>query len=162
MIGRLSSVVYTQSSSMLTRSRLKLSIMSGVFCALVGSILGSIVVTVLRAVHAPGDLTAAFYFIPVAFLYVAIPAVPFGLVVGSIGGWWLAPRATRETSARHLFLQSGLAGAALGSSFPLLAMALGWGPVENLVSVLPISIGIGVVCGVSLPVVIRRFLPIAV
>ena len=48
-------------------------------------------------------------------------------------------------------------GAVLGSTFPLSAVALGWGPLQNLVSVLPISIGMGPVCGLSLAVVMGKF-----
>ena len=157
--ARLGSVADAGSSPMDTKPRLKISILSGVFCALVGSILGGMLVAILRAVRSPESPTTSLYFVPIAFLYAAIPAVPFGLVVGSIGGWWLAPRATGETPSQHLFLQSGVMGAVLGSAFPLLAMALGWGPFQNLVSALPISIGIGVVCGLSLAAVIRKFLP---
>jgi len=141
-----------------TKPRLKISILSGVFCALVGSILGGMTVAILRAVRSPENPTTLLYFIPIAFLYAAIPAVPFGLIVGSIGGWWLAPRAAGDIPSRHLFLQSAVLGAVLGSTFPIVAVALGWGPLQNLVSVLPISIGIGTVCGPSLAVVMGKFL----
>jgi hypothetical protein len=140
-----------------TKSRLKISILSGVFCVLEASILGGIAVVVLRAVRSRGHLAALVRFIPVALVFAAIQAVPFGLIVGSIGGWWLAPRATGDIPSRHLFLQSAVLGAVLGSTFPIVAVALGWGPLQNLVSVLPISIGIGTVCGLSLAAVVRKF-----
>jgi len=33
-------------------------------------------------------------FFPIAVAVAAVPAVPFGLIVGSIGTWWLAVSAT--------------------------------------------------------------------
>jgi hypothetical protein len=143
------------------KPRLKIAILSGVFCAAVGSLLGGIAVVVLRVVRsAPGDSATSFVsFIPVAVLFAAIQAVPFGLIIGAIGGWWLVPRLAGDTQPQHIFLQSAVMGAILGSTFPILAIALGWGPLQNLVSVLPISIGIGIVCGLSLTVLMRKFLP---
>ena len=92
-------------------------------------------------------------FIPVAVLYAAIPAVPFGLIVGAVGGWWLAPRVAGDTVSPHVFLQSSVVGALLASTFPIVAMALRWGPLQSLASFLPISIGIGIVCGLTLTAV---------
>ena len=142
-----------------TKARVRASIWSGVFCAVVGSLLGAIVVVALRAIHSPEDSNRFASFIPIALVFAAIQAVPFGLVIGSVGGWWLAPRAASGASSRYIFLQSSVMGAILGSTFPILAMALGWGSPENLVSVLPISIGIGVICALSLTLVMRKFVP---
>lgn len=142
-----------------TKPRLKISILSGVFCALVGSILGGMALVVLQAVRLSVDPATLARFTPTAFLLAAFAAVPFGSIVGSIGGWWLAPRVSSETPSQHLLLQSALMGVILGSAFPISALALGWGPFQNLVAVLPISIGIGVVCGLSLAAIMRKFFP---
>jgi hypothetical protein len=139
------------------KARVRVAICSGVYCAVVGSILGGTVVFVLRGIRSSEDHGISVSFIPVAVLYAAIPAVPFGLIVGAVGGWWLAPRVAGDTASPHVFLQSSVIGAILGSTFPIVAMALGWGPLPNLASFLPISIGIGTVCGLTLTAVMRKF-----
>jgi hypothetical protein len=83
------------------KPRLKISILSGVFCLLEVSILGGIAVIVLRAVRSPGHLAGLVRFIPVALVFAAIQAVPFGLIIASIGGWWLAPRVARPRLSRR-------------------------------------------------------------
>ena len=128
------------------------------FCAVVGSLLGGIVVVALRAIRSPEDPARFVSFIPIALVFATVQAVPFGLVIGSFRGWWLAPRVSGDIPPRHVLLQSTVMGAILGSTFPILAMALGWGPLENLVSALPISIGIGIVCGINLTLVMRKVL----
>ncbi|MGC2247829.1 MAG: hypothetical protein WA609_14585 [Terriglobales bacterium] len=86
---------------------------------------------------------------PIAVLLAAITAVPFGFTVGSVGVWWLAGRAER-VSERRLYFESTGGGAALGATYPLIMAILGWGPFENLVAALPISIGTGIICGIVL------------
>jgi hypothetical protein len=140
-----------------TKTRLKVLIFSGFFCAVVGTVLSAIAVVILRIISnglRDGLMVASF--LPGVLLYIAIVAVPFGLIVGSLGGWWIAPRVMGDTQSRYLFLQSSVLGAILGSTFPLLAIALGWGPLENLSSVLPISIGVGIVCGLLLTATMRK------
>jgi hypothetical protein len=97
-------------------------------------------------------------FFVTVLLFAAIPAAPFGFIVGSLGGWWLTSRLERSVSARRIVFESAAVGALLGAGFPLVAILLGWGPFNNLVAMLPIAIGVGTLCGVILPLVMRRFL----
>ena len=68
-------------------NRLTFAIVGGVFCAIVGSLLGALIL-LLFALRGVGIDAVAFY--PIAFLYVAFLAVPFGFVAGSVGSCLLA------------------------------------------------------------------------
>jgi len=90
-----------------------------------------------------------------AVLLAAITAAPFGFVVGSVGVLWLAARAQR-VSGKRLYFEAAGGGAVLGATYPLVMAIVGWGPFENLLSALPISIGTGVICGIVLVREVRR------
>ena len=146
---------------MAIRRRLALAVIGGVFCATVGSLLGGLVVAILRVLHGnTQSLPEALAFVPIAFVFAAIPAAPFGFIVGSVGSWWLAVRAEGSIQRRRLFLESATMGAALGATFPLILALLGWGPFSNLVSALPISVAIGIICGTLLVPIIRKLRPL--
>jgi hypothetical protein len=98
----------------------------------------------------------ALEFFPMAVVFAAIPAAPFGFVVGSAGSWWLAARAEHGVSGKRLFFESAGIGALLGAIFPVVLSILGWGPFAKLFSALPISIGIGIVCGIILIPLMRK------
>jgi hypothetical protein len=134
------------------RKRIIFAGKGGLFCAIVGSLLGGVVVLLVRAVHgnAGGNVGEILEFFPVAVLYAAIPAAPFGFIMGSVGSWWLATRARQGVQGLRLYCESIGAGALLGATFPLVMTALGWGPFSNLVSAMPISIAIGAVCAFAL------------
>ena len=139
------------------KKRLSLSVAAGVLCAAVGSLLGGTVLVLVRTIHGKDENVApALTFLPMAVIFAAIPVAPFGLLVGSVGGWWLSARVDRGVSRRRLYFESAGMGALLGATFPLILGILGWGPFNNLVSALPISIGVGTVCGVTLSVYLRR------
>ena len=90
-----------------------------------------------------------------AVIFAAITAAPFGFMVGFVGVWWLAARAER-VSERRLYFEASGGGAVLGATYPLVLTILGWGPFENLLSVLPISIATGIICGVVLTREVRK------
>ena len=139
------------------RKRAFLAILGGVYCGTVGSLLAGLVVVAIRVVHGNrGNVAEALAFFPMAVVFAAIPAAPFGFIVGSAGSWWLATRINRGISGRRLYFESAGIGAALGATFPLISTILGWGPFNNLVSALPISIGIGIVCGLTVALPMRR------
>ena len=142
---------------MANRKRWSFAIVGGVFCATVGSLLGGAVVVLIRTL--PGNtqgIVEALAFFPMAVVFVAIPAAPFGFIVGSIGSWWLAARADRGVLGKRPYFESAGIGGILGATFPLILTVLAWGPFNNLVSALPISIIIGIVCGAALTPVMRR------
>jgi hypothetical protein len=142
---------------MANRKSLSFAIVGGVFCAIVGSLLGGVVVVLIRALQGnTQNMAEALAFFPMAVVFVAIPAAPFGFIVGSFGSWWLATRADRGVSGRRLYFESAGIGGVLGATFPLILAVLGWGPFNNLVSALPISITIGIVCGVALTPLMRK------
>ena len=127
------------------------AVVGGVFCATVGSLLGGVVVVLIRASQGnTQSVVEALIFFPMAVVFVAIPAVPFGFIAGSAGSWWLACRAERGVPGKRLYFESAGIGGVLGATFPLIMAVLGWGPFNNLVSALPISITIGIVCGIML------------
>ena len=140
-----------------TKTRTFVAILGGIFCATVGSLLVGLVVALIRAARGISeDATTVLAFFPIAVAFAAVPAAPFGLIVGSIGTWWLAVRANRILKGR-LYFESALLGAIFGATFPLIMPVLGWGPFNNLLSALPISIGIGIVCGLCLASLLRRY-----
>jgi hypothetical protein len=78
------------------KQRTSLAAAGGVLCAAVGSLLGGIVVVVVRAAQGSGENVAqALTFLPLAMIFAAIPAAPFGFLVGSVGTWWLSARVDR-------------------------------------------------------------------
>jgi hypothetical protein len=139
------------------RKRLRFAFVGGVFCAIVGSLLGGVVVVLIRIFQGGAqDIVGAMSMFPMAVVLVGIPGVPFGFIVGSVGGWWLVGRAGHGDPGRRFYFESAGLGGVLGATFPLIMAAFGWGPFENLVSALPISIGIGIVCGAALVPFMRK------
>jgi hypothetical protein len=145
-----------------TRKRFTLIVIGGVFCAVVGSLLGGLVVVLLRMLRGnmQNNIVEALEFFPMAVVFAAIPAAPFGFIVGSAGSWWLTARAEHGVSGKRLFFESIGIGAVLGATFPLILATLGWGPFANLVSALPISIAIGIICGILLVLLMRKYRPL--
>src|SRR5260370_15955290 len=140
---------------MAIKKRVFLALRGGVSCAALGSLVGGRRFLLVSAVHGRFGL-AALSLIPVAVVFAAITAAPFGFVVGSAGILWLAARAQRA-SGRRLYLEAAGGGAVLGATYPLVLTILGWGPFQNLLSVLPISIGTGVVCGIVLTREVQKY-----
>jgi hypothetical protein len=140
---------------MATKKRVFLVIRGGLSCALLGSFVGGCGFLLISAVRGNFGL-AALSLIPMAVIFAAITAAPFGFMVGSVGVWWLAVRAQR-VSGRRLYFEAAGGGAVLGATYPLVLTILGWGPFGNLVATLPISIGTGVVCGIVLTREVQKY-----
>ena len=139
-------------------NRLTFALFGGVFCAIVGSLLGGLII-VIFALRGVG-IKEAVVFYPIAVAYVAILAVPFGFIAGSVGSWWLAVREAHGVSGKRLYFEFAGIGGVLGSTFPLIFLAFGWGPLSNLVSALPISITIGIACGILIIPLTRKYRPL--
>jgi hypothetical protein len=143
------------------KKRLTQAMIGGVFCATVGSLLGGVVVVLIRVLQGnTQNIVEALAFFPMAVVFAAIPAAPFGFIVGSAGSWWLAVRTDSGVLGRRLYFESAGIGAVLGATFPLILALLGWGPFANLISALPISITIGIVCGIILTPLMRKYRPL--
>lgn len=140
---------------MAIKKRVFFAIRGGLTCAALGSLVGGCGVLLISAVRGNFGL-AALALIPMAVLFAAITAAPFGFMVGSVGVLWLAARAPRVSGKRFYFEAAG-GGAVLGSTYPLVLTILGWGSFQNLVSVLPISIGTGVICGIVLTREVQKY-----
>jgi hypothetical protein len=102
---------------MAPNNRASLVIRGGVTCALLGSLVGGCGVALISGVRGSFGL-AALTITPIAALFAAITAAPFGFAVGPGGVWWLAGRAER-VSERRLYFESAGGGAALGATYPL-------------------------------------------
>jgi hypothetical protein len=140
-----------------TRKRAFHAALGGLFCATLGSLLAGLVVVLIRVGHGNKEsLAEGLAFFPLAAVFAAIPAAPFGFVVGTVGSWWLVARGSSDPGRKRLYFEAAGIGAALGATFPLILTAFGWGPFDNLVSALPISIGIGAVCGVTLTLLVQK------
>jgi hypothetical protein len=128
--------------------RILLAVRGGVVCAILGSLIGGSAVLLISAIRGNFGL-AALSLIPIAFVYAAVTGVPFGFVAGIAGTLWIAARA-QHVSGKRLYYEAAGAGVLIGALYPLALTVFGWGPLENLLSELPISIGAGVVCGLAL------------
>jgi hypothetical protein len=100
------------------KKRASLAVAGGVLCAALGSLLGGVVVVIFRTTQRNGeDVAQALTFLPVAVMFAAIPAAPFGFLVGSVSSWWLSARVDRGVSRRRLYFASAGMGAVLGATF---------------------------------------------
>jgi hypothetical protein len=143
------------------RKRASIAVIGGALSAIVGSLLAGLVVVLIRTVQGNTQSVAlALAFLPMAVVFAAIPAAPFGFIAGSAGSWWLAARAECGVSKRRLYFESVGIGAILGGTFPFVLTILGWGPFNNLVSAVPISIGIGIACGIIITPLVRKYRPL--
>jgi hypothetical protein len=147
---------------MANSTRLHFALVGGVSCAVVGSLLAGIALVLIRSWTLRGteSMAEAVAFFPMAVAFAAISAAPFGFIVGSIGSWWLAIRAARGVSGKRLYFESSGIGGVLGSTYPLILAAFGWGPFENLVAALPLSITIGIACGILIIRLTRKYRPL--
>jgi hypothetical protein len=105
-------------------NRASLVIRGSVICAALGSLIGGCASLLISAVRG-NFVLESLSLIPIAILFAAVTAAPFGFAVGAIGVLWLTFRAQR-TSGRRLYLEAAGMGAALGATFPLLRSILGW------------------------------------
>jgi len=140
---------------MATKKRAVLATRGGLICAALGSLIGGCGFLLISAVKGNFGL-AALSLIPMAVIFAAITAVPFGFMMGFLGVWWLASRA-QHILGRRLYLEAIAGGAVLGAAYPLVLTVLGWGPFGNLLSVLPISIAAGIICGIVLTREVQKF-----
>lgn len=139
------------------RKRLRFAFVGGLFCVIAGSLLGGVALVLIRIFQGGAkDIVGAISMFPMAVVLVGIPGIPFGFIVGSVGSWWLVGRAGQRDPGRRLYFESAGLGGVLGATFPLILTVFGWGPFENLVSALPISIGTGIVCGAALVPFMRK------
>ncbi|MGA7920186.1 MAG: hypothetical protein WCA38_10985 [Candidatus Acidiferrales bacterium] len=145
-----------------TGKRARLAIVGGVFCAIVGTLVGVLLIALWNYLTTPLPVSrnpVASFLMNIWTMFVIgfIMAAPFGLIVGSIGSWWLAARAS-IVSARRFYCESAGIGALLGATFPLLAAIIfGLGPFRNLISQFPFSIGSGTICGLALAALVRSY-----
>jgi hypothetical protein len=135
-------------------NRASLVIRGGVICAALGSLIGGCASLLISAVRG-NFVLESLSLIPMAILFAAITAAPFGFAVGAIGVLWLTFRSQR-TSGRRLYLEAAGMGAALGGYISAANVNSGMGPFENLLAARPISIGTGIIFGIVLSRETRR------
>lgn len=138
------------------RKRMRCAIAGGFFCAVMGIFLVGLFIVFMVAIHSrPEDLLNVSVS---AVLYASILSVPFGLFFGSIGGYWLSIRLDGAPNMNRVFLESAVAGALLGSTYPLIMSVLGFGPFRNLMGALPLSSGVGIICGLAFTAFLRTWI----
>lgn len=59
------------------------------------------------------DLSALLWYLPVAYLYVALMSIPLAAPLGALGGWLLIIRLRRRPSRTRLVVEAACVGAAL-------------------------------------------------
>jgi len=105
------------------KHRAWLAFWAGVFAALMRSLLAGVVLAILTVLNQPSTPRAN----PLALLgllgflgfWSLIVAGPFGLVAGSLCGWWISVRYERGIRGLRLYCEAALAGVLVGACFPL-------------------------------------------
>jgi hypothetical protein len=139
------------------KKRAFLAVIGGLLCASLAALMAGIAFVLTKAIPARHGIEVAWTAFPMAVVFASVPAAPFGLIVGSIGCWWLIGRLEHGVPGRRLCFESAGFGAVLGATFPIVLATLGWGPFKNLVAALPFSIGIGFVCGLTVALLSRKY-----
>jgi len=93
-----------------------------------------------------GNTLTTLAALPIAWVFAVIPMGPGGCVFGALGASWIRFRSRSLRASKRLLLESALLGTALGGAVPLSALVWGWGPRENVLSVVPAGAASGLVC----------------
>lgn len=99
----------------------------------------------IRQASASDALTILAAF-PIAWVFAVIPMGPAGCLFGALCASWIRFRSRSLHASKRLLVESGLLGTALGGLVPISALAWGWGPRENVLSLVPAGAASGLVC----------------
>jgi len=143
------------------RGRIYLTIIGGVFCAVVGGLVGSSILWLLAFIqdwpNSASSIGSMFIGFSAFLFFGTLMVAMFGLIAGLIGSWWLVARLSGEVTFKRVVFESAGMGAVLGIACLLVAISLQWALTTPFVMVLPIWMGTGIVCGVGLPLFFRKF-----
>ena len=132
--------------------------LGAIICGLIGPGLPLIVFIPFTAVQqaSASDALTTLATLPVAWIFAIIPMGPAGCVFGALGASWIRFRSSSLHVSRRLLLESALLGTVLGGVVPISALLRGWGPRENVLSVVPAGAASGLVCAFLLVYALRK------
>lgn len=127
---------------------LRALLLGAIICGLIGPGLPLIVFIPFTAIRQASvrEALTTLEALPLAWLIAIIAMGPAGCVFGALGASWIRFRSSSLHVSRRLLLESALLGTALGGVVPISALVWGWGPRENLLSVVPAGAASGLVC----------------
>lgn len=122
--------------------------LGAIICGLIGPGLPLIVFIPFTAIRqaSASDALTTLATLPIAWIFAIIPMGPAGCVFGALGASWIRFRSSSLHTSRRLLLESALLGTVLGGVVPISALIGGWGPRENVLSVIPAGAASGLVC----------------
>ena len=129
-----------------------------IICGLIGPGLPLIIFipfTAIRQASARDALTTLAT-LPIAWVFAIIPMGPGGCVFGALGASWIRFRSSSSHASKRLLLESALLGTVLGGLVPISALVWGWGPRENVLSVVPAGAASGLVCAFLVVLALRK------
>jgi hypothetical protein len=132
--------------------------LGAIICGLIGPGLPLIVFipfTAIRQASARDALTTLAA-LPIAWIFAIIPMGPAGCLFGALGASWIRFRSSSLHALKRLLLESALLGALLGGVVPISALIWGWGPRENVLSVVPAGAASGLVCAFFVVLALRK------
>lgn len=119
---------------------------AGAFCAVVATVISSILFVGWALSQESGVRNGALSAVPIVALFAAIPAGSFGFVCGIVGGFWLWMRNGRFGSLQRMLIEALLIGFFLSLLFPLFHWTIGWGLERNWFAVGGFLFSLGVGC----------------
>ena len=133
--------------------------LGAIICGLIGPGLPLIVFIPFSAIRQASarDALTTLAALPIAWIFAIIPMGPAGCVFGALGASWIRFRSSSlHTSSKRLLLESALLGTLLGGVVPITALVWGWGPRENVLSVVPAGAASGLVCAFLVVLALRK------
>ena len=132
--------------------------LGAIICGLIGPGLPLVVFIPFTAIRQASvrDALTTLAALPVAWIFAIIPMGPAGCVFGALGASWIRFRSSSLHASKRLLLESALLGAVLGGLVPISALAWGWGPRENVLSVVPAGAASGLVCAFLVLLALRK------
>jgi len=129
-----------------------------IICGLIGPALPLIVIMPFTAIReaSAGDALTTLAALPIAWIFAVIPMGPSGCVFGALGASWIRFRSRSLRGSGRLLLESALLGTLLGGVVPMSALVWGWGPRENVLSVVPAGAASGLVCAFLVVLALRK------
>jgi hypothetical protein len=122
--------------------------LGAIICGLIGPGLPLIVLIPFTAIRqgSARDALTTLAALPIAWIFAIIPMGPAGCVFGALGASWIRFRSSSLHASKRLLLEAALLGTVLGGVVPISALVWGWGPRENVLSVVPAGAASGLVC----------------
>jgi hypothetical protein len=137
---------------------LRVLFLGAIICGLIGPGLPLIVFIPFTAIREASarDALATLAALPVAWVFAITPMGPAGCLFGALGASWIRFRSSSLRASKRLLLESALLGTVLGGVVPISALVWGWGPRENVLSVVPAGAASGLVCAFLVVLALRK------